>query len=168
MELRDISMEDLPMYERSLTDPDMMAHLGGPLPKEGLSEKLQGIVDEVEVGAIWFFVIVPEGEGGAGAGHICVWAHDWNGERINEIGWMVLPEFQGRGLATEALRSVLRKARSEGRWDVIHAFPSVTNAPSNVICRKTGFSKMGEVDINSWGGHLRCNHWRVDLRSDDP
>jgi hypothetical protein len=40
MELRDITMDDLPMYERSLTDPDMMAELGGPRPREGLSEKL--------------------------------------------------------------------------------------------------------------------------------
>jgi RimJ/RimL family protein N-acetyltransferase len=168
MELRDITMDDLPMYERSLTDPDMMAHLGGPLLKEGLSEKLRGIVDEVEAGTVWYYVIVPDGEAGAGAGTVCVWEHDWNGERINEIGWMVLPEFQGRGLATEAVRSVLRKARSEGRWDVIHAFPSVTNAPSNAICGKTGFSKSGEVDIHSWGGHLRCNDWRIDLRSDAP
>ncbi|MGH2682450.1 MAG: GNAT family N-acetyltransferase [Actinomycetota bacterium] len=165
MELRDISMDDLPIYERSLTDPDMMSELGGPRPREGLSEKLQGIVDDVKKGAVWFSVIVPDGVAEAGAGHVCIWDHDWNGERIAEIGWMVLPEFQGRGLATEAVRSILRRARSEGRWDVIHAFPGVTNAPSNGICRKTGFSRLEELDIVSWGGTLRCNHWRIDLRS---
>jgi hypothetical protein len=42
MELRDISMDDLPMYERSLTDPNMMAELSGPLPREGLAQKLRG------------------------------------------------------------------------------------------------------------------------------
>jgi RimJ/RimL family protein N-acetyltransferase len=165
MELRDITMDDLPMYERSLTDPDMMAELGGPLPKEGLSEKLRGIVDDVEKGTVWFSVIVPDGEAGAGAGSVCIWDHDWNGENITEIGWMVLPEFQGRGLATEAVRSILRKARSEKRWEVIHAFPGVTNAPSNAICRKTGFSNIGEVDLEGWGGVLRCSQWRIDLRS---
>ena len=168
MELRDITMGDLPMYERSLTDPSMMAELGGPLPKEGLSKKLRRIVDDVEAGTVWFSVIVPDGEAGAGAGTVCIWDHEWNGERISEIGWMVLPEFQGRGLATEAVRSILRRARSEGRWDVIHAFPAVTNAPSNAICRKTGFSKMEEVDIEDWGGRLRCNHWRIDPRAAGP
>jgi GNAT superfamily N-acetyltransferase len=36
---------------------------------------------------------------------------------------MVLPAFQGRGLGSDAVRAVLSKARSEGRWDVVHAFP---------------------------------------------
>jgi RimJ/RimL family protein N-acetyltransferase len=81
---------------------------------------------------------------------------------------MVLPEFQGRGLATEAVRSLLRKARSENRWDVIRAFPAVTNAPSNAIARKTGFSLVEEVDYVGFAGTLRCNHWRIDLRSDAP
>ncbi|MGH2676425.1 MAG: GNAT family N-acetyltransferase [Actinomycetota bacterium] len=147
MELRDISMEDLPLYERVLTDPDMMSELGGPLPKQGLSEKLRGIVESIDAGTVWFSVIVPDGVVGDGAGTVCIWDHDWNGERISEIGWMVLPAFQGRGLATAAVRSILRKARSESRWDMIHAFPAVTNAPSNAICRKTGFSKIEECDF---------------------
>jgi hypothetical protein len=70
MELRDISMDDLPLYERSLTDPDMMAELGGPRPREGLSEKLLGIVSDVEAGTVWFSVIVPEA--GAGAGTVLI------------------------------------------------------------------------------------------------
>ncbi|MGH9894961.1 MAG: GNAT family N-acetyltransferase [bacterium] len=76
--------------------------------------------------------------------------------------------FQGRGLATAAVRSILRKARSESRWDMIHAFPAVTNAPSNAICRKTGFSKIEECDFPFRDRTLRCNHWRLDLRSAGP
>ncbi len=165
MELRDISMEDLPLYEALLMDPRIMVELGGPLPRDGLAKKLRGIVDEVEAGKIWFFKIV---EDDASAGTVCVWDHEWKGQTINEIGWMVATDFQGRGLATEAVRAMLDRARAEGRWDVIHAFPAVTNGPSNAICRKTGFSKVQEVDIEYAGRTLRCNHWRVDLRSIEP
>jgi RimJ/RimL family protein N-acetyltransferase len=126
VELRDITMDDLPMYERSLTDPQMLIHLGGSPPQQDLSEKLRRIVDDVKTGTVWFSVILPDGESGAAAGSVCIWDHDWNGETISEMGWMVLPEFQGRGLATEAVRSLLERARSEHRWDVIHAFPAVT------------------------------------------
>jgi RimJ/RimL family protein N-acetyltransferase len=161
MQLRDISMEDLPLYEALLTDPRIMAELGGPLPRDGLDRKLQGIVDEVGAGKTWFFVIV---EDGASAGTVCVWDHEWEGQTINEIGWMVATDFQGRGLATEAVRSVLDRARTERRWDVIHAFPVVSNGPSNAICRKTGFSRIQELDIDYAGRTLRCNHWRVDVR----
>ena len=165
MELRDISMGDLDLYESLLTDPNMMTELGGPLPKEGLAEKLRRIVEEVEAGRTWYLKILPDEDARAAAGTVCIWDHDWNGQIINEIGWMVLPPFQGRGLATGAVRSILRRARSEGRWDVIHAFPATTNAPSNAICRKTGFSKLEETDIEYAGRSLRCNHWRLDLRS---
>jgi RimJ/RimL family protein N-acetyltransferase len=168
MELRDITMDDLPLYERALTDPLMMSELGGPLPREELSEKLRGIVESVEAATIWYQVIVPDDDGPAGAGTVCIWDHDWDGTSISEIGWMVLPAFQGRGLASGAVRSVLRRARAENRWEAIHAFPGVTNAPSNAICRKTGFSMIGECDIEYAGRILRCNHWRVDLRNTDP
>ena len=37
------------------------------------------------------------------AGSVTLWSHDEeDGEPVTEIGWMVLPEFQGRGLATRA------------------------------------------------------------------
>lgn len=162
MELRDISMDDLALYEGMLTDPVMMSELGGPRPREGLEEKLRRIVDDARAGRIWYFTIIPAA--GASAGTVCIWDHPWKGDTITEIGWMVLPEFQGRGIAGEAVRLTLQRARSEGRWRVIHAFPGVTNGPSNGICRKLGFSKMEELDITSWGGTLRCNHWVLDLR----
>jgi RimJ/RimL family protein N-acetyltransferase len=162
VELRPITMDDLPLYEALHLDPAMMAELGGPLRREGLADKLRGIVEEVRSGKTWYFVIVPEGKREP-AGTVCVWRHNWAGEPISEIGWMVLPRFQGRGLASEAVRSVLRRAGGEARWDVLHAFPAVTNAPSNAICRKTGFSFVGQADIDYAGRTLRCNHWRVDV-----
>jgi RimJ/RimL family protein N-acetyltransferase len=164
MELRDITMDDLTLYEGMATDPAMMSELGGPLAREGLEEKLRGIVEDVQAGRIWYFTIIPDAADPASAGTVCIWDHPWNGETISEIGWMVVPELQGRGLATQAVRSVLSRARSEGRWDVIHAFPGVTNGPSNAICRKAGFSHVEELDLTSWGGTLRCNHWVLDLR----
>jgi RimJ/RimL family protein N-acetyltransferase len=161
MELRDITMEDLPLYEGMLTDPRMMSELGGPLPRDGIEQKLRDIVSDVEAGKVWYMAIM---EDGTAAGTVCVWDHDQDGESISEIGWMVAPDFQGRGLAGKAVRSLLDRARSERRWEVIHAFPATTNAPSNAICRKTGFSKIGEADIEYVGRPLRCNHWRIDLR----
>jgi RimJ/RimL family protein N-acetyltransferase len=92
-------------------------------------------------------------------------AREWRGQTINEIGWMLLPEFQGRKLASEAVRLTLERARAEGRWDVIHAFPGVTNGPSNGICRKLGFSMQEEVEVEYVGRPLRCNHWVLDPSS---
>jgi RimJ/RimL family protein N-acetyltransferase len=146
----------------------MMSELGGPLPQDELESKLRGIVDDVEAGLVWYFVILPEGEGGPAAGTVCIWTHDEGSESINEIGWMILRDFQGRGLATEAVRRILDKARSEHRWHVVHAFPGITNAASNAICRKTGFTMGEERNIEYAGRTLRCNHWVIDLRNHMP
>jgi hypothetical protein len=54
MELRDITMDDLPLYQALLTDPEMMSELGGPRPAEGLEEKLRAIVRDVDAGRTWF------------------------------------------------------------------------------------------------------------------
>ena len=42
-------------------------------------------------------------------------------------------------------------------------FPAVTNGPSNKICEKTGFTNLGQCEVEFAGRDLRCNHWRIDL-----
>jgi RimJ/RimL family protein N-acetyltransferase len=162
MELRPITMDDLPLYEAVLTDPAMMAELGGPLPREGMKEKLRGIVDEVEAGDVWFDVIVVAGEP---AGWVCIWSHSKEGELINEMGWMVRTEFQGRGLASEAVQAYLERDRRERRWGEIRAYPGVRNGPSNAICRKAGFTHVGELDVEYMGRIGRSNDWRITVWS---
>jgi RimJ/RimL family protein N-acetyltransferase len=78
---------------------------------------------------------------------VALWSHETDGEWLSEIGWMVLPEFQGRGLGKLAVRTVLEMAREENRWGLVHAFPAVTNAPSNGICRSLGFRFVEEREV---------------------
>ncbi len=163
MKLQSISTNDLLLYESFYCNPDMMKHLGNPWHKERMPQKLQRDVETVESGRAWIFKIIPDEDSGAAAGTVCIWEHTWNDESINEIGWMVLPQFQRRGLATQAVLAILDKARTEQRWNVIHAFPATANVASNAICRKTGFSKMEECDLEWSGSILHCTHWRTDL-----
>ena len=81
---------------------------------------------------------------------------------------MVLPEFQGRGIAAAATRLVIEAARADGKHRYLHAFPSVENAPSNAICRKLGFELLGDSEFEyPKGSFMRCNDWRLDLLSED-
>ena len=164
MKLQNISTDDLSLYESFYCDPRMMAHLGGPWLQELMPQKLLRDVESVKSGRAWVFKIIPDETSGSAAGSVCIWEHSWCGERINEIGWMILPQFQGRGLATEAVGAILDKAQAEERLGTVHAFPSTTNSPSNAICRKMGFSLIEECDLEYAGHLLRCNHWRRDPR----
>jgi RimJ/RimL family protein N-acetyltransferase len=59
---------------------------------------------------------------------------------------------------------VVAMARSERRHPFLHAFPSVDNAPSNAICRKLGFTLLGECELEYPPGRvMRCSDWRLEL-----
>ncbi len=97
------------------------------------------------------------------AGSVALWSHDEDGGApVTEIGWMVLPEFQGRGLAKQAVRMLLELARDDGRWGLVHAFPATTNTPSNGICRSLGFRFAGEREVTFAGRVLRSNDWVIN------
>src|SRR5206468_12837624 len=84
-----------------------------------LAAKVSRDIADVEAGRTWVLMIVPD-EDGPVAGTVGVWTDTSHGEPQSEIGWMVLPEFQGRGLAKAAVRSVLDRAHDEDRWGLLH------------------------------------------------
>ncbi len=164
MRLRDVELGDVSAYVRMRCDPVMMADLGGPLPREGIEEKVARDVQAAAAGGEWIKMIVPDGAAPAVvAGNVVLWSHgEDGGEPVSEIGWMVLPEFQGRGLAKRAARMLLELARDDGRWGLVHAFPATANRPSNGICRSLGFRFAGERDVTFAGRVLRSNHWVIN------
>jgi RimJ/RimL family protein N-acetyltransferase len=150
---------DLPLLEELLGDPAMMEHLGGPESPEKIAER-QGRYERTPAGV---FKVV-EAESGAAAGWVGYWDKTWRDAEVYEVGWSVLPAFQGRGIAGAATAQALGAARAEGRHRFAHAFPSVQNAPSNAICRKLGFELLGPCDFEyPPGQRMRCNDWRFAL-----
>jgi RimJ/RimL family protein N-acetyltransferase len=157
-------LHDLPLLTRLVGDPKMMEHLGGAESPEKIVDRHQRYLrHDAKDGRM--FKIVDE-ETGKGVGSVGYWPRTWRGEEVYETGWSVLPEFQGRGIAAQATAQVIALARSENRYRVIHAFPSIDNGPSNAICRKLGFTLLGESDFEYPKGHvMRCNDWCLELRS---
>jgi RimJ/RimL family protein N-acetyltransferase len=159
VELRPLTRQDLDVYTRIYTDPRMWAELGGVVGQD-MAAKLERDVAAVEADRHWVFVITTDD--GTAAGTVSLWDHEWEGETIDEIGWMVLPEHQGRGLASAGVAEALRRADAAARWQVLHAFPAATNAPSNALCSKHGFTLRGSIDYTQRERTLRVNHWVRD------
>ncbi|RKR93195.1 RimJ/RimL family protein N-acetyltransferase [Micromonospora pisi] len=163
MRLRNVRADDVEAYVRMRCDPVMMAELGGPLPREGMEEKVARDARGAAADLDWIRMIVPDDDvPEVVAGTVTLWAHETDGEPVSEIGWMVLPEFQGRGLAKRAVRMLLEQARDDGRWGPVHAYPATANGPSNGICRSLGFRLVGERDMPFAGRMLRSNDWVID------
>ena len=62
---------------------------------------------------------------------------------------MVVPEFQGRGIAAAATAQAIEAARGDDELRFMHAFPNVRNAPSNAICGRLGFELLGACEFES-------------------
>ena len=157
MQLARYTDADLALSEALETDPVVMRELGGPVDPARLP-----VVHARRVGEPWYFTIVPEPPGPA-VGTIGIWEKELDGLTIHETGWMVLPAFQGRGIASRALGLLIERARSAGEIPSMHAFPPISNAPSNALCRRFDFTLRGERDFVYAGRTLRCNHWVLDL-----
>jgi RimJ/RimL family protein N-acetyltransferase len=166
--LRDVEPRDVDAYVRMRCDPAMMADLGGPLARDGMEAKVETDVRRTRADEYWVSMIVPDAAAPeVVAGTVALWSHGEGGRpELSEIGWMVLPEFQGHGYAKSAVRALLERARDDGRWGVVHAFPGVTNAASNALCRSVGFTLVGERNVTFAGRVLRTHHWEIQPSTD--
>jgi glycine/D-amino acid oxidase-like deaminating enzyme/GNAT superfamily N-acetyltransferase len=154
---------DLPLLEKLLGDPAMMEHLGGPESREKIAERHARYL--AGSGRDPMFKIL-DGAGGEAVGWVGYWERSWREQEVYEIGWSVLPAYQGRGVASAATAQAIADARSRATRRFLHAFPSVENPPSNGICRKLGFALLGECEVEyPPGSVMRCNDWRLDLRA---
>ena len=149
---------NLALLQGLLCDPAMMEHLGGPETPKKIAERQR----RYEQPGSNQFRIVSDGEE---VGWVGFWEREHRGETVYEMGWSVLPAFQGRGIAGRATHLALEEARAAGGPRFVHASPDVDNAASNAICRKAGFELLGAYDDEyPPGTPRRLNDWRVDLR----
>ncbi|MFD6293591.1 GNAT family N-acetyltransferase [Streptomyces sp. NPDC060235] len=169
MHLRNVTPDDAEAYVRMRCDPAMMTDLGGPLPADGMADKVRRDAEQAAADREWIRMIVPDaGDPGVVAGSVALWSHDGEEGPISEIGWMVLPEFQGRGLGKRAVRVFLEQARDQDRWGTVHAFPATRNAASNGVCRSVGFRLLSQVEVDFAGRVIQSNHWVIDPGRDLP
>jgi RimJ/RimL family protein N-acetyltransferase len=153
---------DLPVLERLLGNPAMMAHLGGPESTEAIRARHQRYLDSDDSTGGLFAVLV--GRETVAAGWVGYWESTWRGDDVWECGWHILPEFQGSGVAMAATALMLEQMRTRGRHRFVHAFPSVDNPASSALCRRLGFEPLGEVEVEyPKGTIMRASDWRMDL-----
>jgi RimJ/RimL family protein N-acetyltransferase len=163
LKIRPWSKDDLSLLQRLMGDPVMTEYLGGIETPDQIRKRHERYCSIIDAGKDSMFVIVV-GTDNTAAGSVGYWEKEWQGQYVWEMGWSVLPGFQGQGVATRAAILALEMARSQKVHQFVHAFPSVDNLPSNAICRKVGFKLQGACDFEYPKGHfMHCNDWRLDL-----
>ncbi len=162
MELVDYTDADLPLSVALESDPVVMAELGGPRPRDQIERAHRGrVAGALADGGMWLKILPQAAAEPVGA--LGVWRSEFEGEELWEVGWMLLADFHGRGLGSEALGMLIERIRAEPQFELVHAFPGATNAASNGLCEKFGFQLQGESEVEFSGRPLRVNHWTLDV-----
>jgi len=164
VELQPWSDDDLDLLRRANTH-ELMDQLGGPETDEQVIARHERYLRMQREGTAHQFRIVIPGHP-EGVGIVGYWHRDHAGESALEAGWSVEEAYRGQGIAPAAVRSMLGRARADGETLPVHAYPRVDNAASNAVCRKAGFTLLGEADFEITPGNvLHTNDWVVELSS---
>ncbi|MCD1158928.1 GNAT family N-acetyltransferase [Peribacillus frigoritolerans] len=160
MEIKPWEDKDLQLLFQ-LNAPEMMEHLGGPESNEQILKRHQRYLQIGDKGCMFSIIPFPEAKA---AGSVGYWQKVRNDEFVYEIGWSVLPSFQGKGIASHAVKALIEIIKAERNYPYIHAFPSITNPASNAICRKLGFNLISECEFEyPPGSFMKCNDWCLEL-----
>ncbi len=157
--LRRWAPEDLPVLQRANT-PAMTAHLGGPETEAEVRERHARYLRLNETGESCMLRIDVDGVPAGGIGY---WPVEHDGMPAFEAGWSVEPRWQGRGVATQALRQLIRLVADDGTRTLLVAYPGVDNPASNALCRRAGFEHRGSATAPWRGGELTFNNWVLDM-----
>jgi ribosomal-protein-alanine N-acetyltransferase len=78
-------------------------------------------------------------------GSICIWNLDSEGQS-GELGFGIIPDYQGRGLMQEALRKVVEYGLGTMNLAHLDAFTEEMNVRSRKLLEKCRFGETGRVD----------------------
>jgi RimJ/RimL family protein N-acetyltransferase len=138
---------------RQANTPELTRYLGGPETEDALAARHWEYLSSGE--AVLMFRIVVDGETAGCAGF---WEQDHDGAPAYEVGCVVLPEWQGRGVAAAALSEVVRRALAAGDGRPVVGYGDALNEASHALCRRVGFTLEGTgtfpgdppVSVNVW------------------
>jgi len=144
---------DVDAVHAYLSLPDVCRYIPfEPHTREKVAERLarpvmrQRSLDESGEGQALFFAIVLKDDGRMIGDVMLAWSDDTNAE----IGYVLHPEFHGRGYATEAARAVLRLAFDGLGVHRVTARIDERNPASAGVLRKLGMRQEAVLVENEW------------------
>lgn len=160
------SADDLDLLRRANT-PELMDQMGGVETDEQVIARHERYLRLQSEGTGFQFRIEIPGHP-EGVGMVGYWHREHPGvpglEPALEAGWSVEAAYRGQGIAPAAVLAMLDAARAAGETLPVHAYPRVDNPASNAVCRKAGFTLLGEEDFEVRPGRvLHTNDWVVEL-----
>ncbi|MCB1721338.1 MAG: GNAT family N-acetyltransferase [Rhodospirillales bacterium] len=140
---------------------EIISFLHWPLTKE----QVQNWIDKSETAQKqnngYFFIARNNDNKPAG----CISLHLEQKNSVAEIGYWVAPDFQGQGIATEMLATIIEFGFKTLALEELFATTAHGNAASENVLRKNGFIESGAKDVPLPDGTLRPSKLFVKKRT---
>jgi ribosomal-protein-alanine N-acetyltransferase len=136
--LKEVSLADVPAYEKYFVDYEVIGHLSStvpwPYPKNGVKEFLERFIIPEQGKDRWFWGIYLKDKPDEIIGGVDLWR---KGKPENRGFWLGRP-FWGNGYMTEAVEPVMSYAFDELGFEKLIFANAVGNSRSRRIKEKTG------------------------------
>jgi RimJ/RimL family protein N-acetyltransferase len=141
----------------------MTRFLGGVESEDALALRHADYLAHWDSGEVRMFRVTVDG---AVAGYAGWWEEEHDGAPVYEIGCVIEPQWQGRGVASTVLTELVRLAAELGDRDVIVGYANAHNAASNALCARVGFTLAGTGAFPGDDGTdpMPVNVWIIDRR----
>ena len=138
--LRPVRSKDAPVIQRRFPHWEVVrwldAKIPWPYPADGAATYVAACLEEMARGEKFHWAIIPKSGPAALIGIIDLWPDD--GISRSQRGFWLDPEFQGKGLMTEAAERVTQYALCELGWPHLWLTNAQDNHPSRRIKEKQG------------------------------
>ena len=136
--LRRFNEDDLENVFKGLSHPDIIPYYGVRYDSLEATKAQMTFFDDLEKNetGFWWAICSLDNTVFYGAGGLNSLSKE---HKKAEIGFWLLPEYWGKGYATETSKAVLEYAFNEMKLDKVFAYADVENGASNHVLRKLGF-----------------------------
>jgi RimJ/RimL family protein N-acetyltransferase len=154
--LRQWRLEDFEAYASYYADENLARFVGGPCDRESAWRKMASLAGHWVLRDFGYWAVEEKGSGDF-VGCVGLWQSD--GWPEVELGYLLMPDKQGRGYATEAGREAQHFARCVAKISSLVSYIDPRNAPSIRVAERLGGRFDGAIDLLDFGRH---NIYRYD------
>lgn len=140
LHLRSLNANDWELFLTLHSDPDNLRYVCDPLSRAQIEERFTSRLPHWNTNSThWLCLLINDRHSGEGLGFTGLRIS--NGDAAEaEVGYLLRPQHQGKGLAVESLRAVIEHARHTLGIKQLIATVTDGNAPSCKVLEKCGFA----------------------------
>lgn len=136
------------MYEQFYTDETASQMYGGPISKSQAWSRLQTDLGSWHLQGFGVWAIQLRSTLDINNKQLVGTCGFWQGlEWPRELTWWVLPEYRGRGIASEASRAAIEYAHEHFQWDRVETYMKDDNTAARALTEKLGGQKSRRAEF---------------------